>query len=137
MHEQTSIHSFLYPVLFSVSYRMHCVMHFTFITTLQKAVPWLRQLVAGLSPRRPGFDHGSVHVRFVVDKVALGQAFPRVFRFSPVNFIPPVLHYSEKRRKTLITFIIVLHNKSQGCGASVASAAGPFTKKKETPPKAI
>jgi hypothetical protein len=38
----------------------------------------------------------SVHVGFVVDKVALGQVFPRVLRFSPVNFIPPVLHYLEK-----------------------------------------
>jgi hypothetical protein len=51
--------------------------------------------------RRPltaeaGFDPGSAHVRFVVDKVALGQVFPRALRFSPVNFIPPVLHYFEK-----------------------------------------
>jgi hypothetical protein len=30
---------------------------------------------------------------FVVDKVALGQVFPRVLQFSPVNIIPPVLHY--------------------------------------------
>jgi hypothetical protein len=37
-------------------------------------------------------------VGFVVDKVALGQVFPRVLRFSPVNFIPPVLHYKEKRK---------------------------------------
>jgi hypothetical protein len=47
---------------------------------------------------------------FVVDKVAFGQVFPRVLRFSPVNFIPPVLHYTEKRKK-LIIFITVLHNK--------------------------
>jgi hypothetical protein len=93
-------------------------------------VPWLRWLVAGLSPRRPGFDPGSVHVGFVVDKVALGQVFPRVLRFSPVNFIPPVLQYKEKRKK-LIIFITGLHNKPQGCGASVASAAGPFTTKKK------
>jgi hypothetical protein len=46
-----------------------------------KAVPWLSRLVAGLSPRRPGFDPGSVHVRFVVDKVALGQVFLRVVGF--------------------------------------------------------
>jgi hypothetical protein len=39
------------------------------------AVPSLRRLVAGLSPQRPGFDPGSVHVRFVVDKLALGQVF--------------------------------------------------------------
>jgi hypothetical protein len=35
---------------------------------------------------------GSVHVGFVVDKVALGQVFLQVHLFSPVNFIPPVLH---------------------------------------------
>jgi hypothetical protein len=38
-------------------------------------MPWLRSLVAGLSPRRPGFAPGSIHVGFVVDKVALGQVF--------------------------------------------------------------
>jgi hypothetical protein len=54
---------------------------------------WLRRLVACLLPRRPGFDPGSVHVGFVVDKVALGQVFPRVLRFSPVNITPLVLHY--------------------------------------------
>jgi hypothetical protein len=42
------------------------------------------------------FDPGSVHVGFVVDKVALGQVFHRVLRFSPVNFILTVLHYLEK-----------------------------------------
>jgi hypothetical protein len=72
---------------------------------------------------------GSVHVRFVLDKVALGQVFPRVLRFFPVNFIPPVLHYKEKRKK-LIIFITGLHKKPQCCGASIASAAGPFTTKK-------
>jgi hypothetical protein len=65
---------------------------------------------------------------FVVDKMALGQVFPRVLRFSPVNFIPPVLHYKEKRKK-LIIFITGLHNKPQDCGASVASAAGPSQNK--------
>jgi hypothetical protein len=39
---------------------------------------------------------GSVHVGFVVDKVALGQVlFPSTL-VSPVSFIPPVLHYLEK-----------------------------------------
>jgi hypothetical protein len=55
---------------------------------------------AGLSPRRPGFDPGSVHVGFVVDRLSLGHVFPRVLLFSHVNFIPPVLHYSEKRKNT-------------------------------------
>jgi hypothetical protein len=71
-----------------------------------QAVPWLRRLVAGLSPRRPGFEPGSVHVGFVVEKVILIRVFPRVLRFSPVHFIPPVLHYKEKREK-LIMFTIV------------------------------
>jgi hypothetical protein len=57
------------------------------------------------------------------------RVFPEDFRFSPVRFIPPVLHDKEKRKK-LIVFITGLHNKPQGCGASVASAAGHFTKKK-------
>jgi hypothetical protein len=52
-----------------------------------------RRLAAGLPPWRPGFNHRSVHVGFVVDKVTLGQVFLQVLRFSPVNFIPPVLHY--------------------------------------------
>jgi hypothetical protein len=34
-----------------------------------------------------------------------------------------------KSRKNLIIFLTGLHNKPQGCGASVASAAGPFSKK--------
>jgi hypothetical protein len=40
-----------------------------------------------------------------------------------------VLHYTEKRKK-LVIFITGLHNKPQGCGASVASAAETFTAKK-------
>jgi hypothetical protein len=71
-------------------------------------LPWLRRLVAGLSPRRRGFDPGSVQVGFLVDKVALGQVFPRVLRFSPVSFISPVLHYTENGKK-LIIFITGLH----------------------------
>ena len=42
---------------------------------------------------------GSVRVRFVVDKVALGHVFPpEYFGFSPVKFIPPLLHYKDKRK---------------------------------------
>jgi hypothetical protein len=69
-------------------------------------------------------------VGFVVDKVALGQVFPRVLRFSLVSLIPPVLHYTEKQKKLTI-FITELHNKPQGCGASVASTAGPVNKKEK------
>jgi hypothetical protein len=58
---------------------------------LSNAGFWLRSLVAGLAPRRPRFAPGSIHVGFVVDKVALGQVFLRVLRFSPVGIIPPPL----------------------------------------------
>jgi len=42
---------------------------------------WFWQLFAGLSARRAVFDSMSVHVRFVVDEVALGQYFYGYFRF--------------------------------------------------------
>jgi hypothetical protein len=51
-----------------------------------------RLLVTGFSPRRLGFDPRSVRFGFVANKVALKQVFPRVLRFFPVSFIPPVLH---------------------------------------------
>jgi hypothetical protein len=90
------------------------------------AVPRLRRLVAGLSPLRPGF----VYVGFVVDKVALGQVFPPSTSVFPCQFhsTGAPLQGTTKKKK-LIIFITGLHNKPQGCGASVTSAAGPFTKK--------
>jgi hypothetical protein len=45
-------------------------------------MPWLKRLVAGLSPWSPAFNPGSVHVIFVV------ECF--VFRLSLI--IEPVLH---------------------------------------------
>jgi hypothetical protein len=45
-----------------------------------KTVTWLRRLVAGLSRRRPGFYPESVHMRFVVAEVVLGQVSLRVLR---------------------------------------------------------
>jgi hypothetical protein len=85
----------------SVNRKLHEELHnFYFVcNTGERAVPWLRGLVAGFSPRRPWFDPGSVHVGFVVNKVVLEQDFPRVLWFSPVNFIPPLLYYKEKRKK--------------------------------------
>jgi hypothetical protein len=55
---------------------------------IRGTVPWLRCSVAGLSPRGPGFAPESVHMGFVVDKVALGRVFLRVLRLSPVHIIP-------------------------------------------------
>jgi hypothetical protein len=65
-------------------------------------------------------------MRFVVDKVALGQVFPCQFHSTGSQL--------DGKTKKLIFFITGLHNKPQGCGASVASAAGRFTKqtKKKT-----
>jgi hypothetical protein len=36
------------------------------------------------------------------------------------------------KKLIIFLFIIGLHNKPKGCGASVASAAGPFWKKNST-----
>jgi hypothetical protein len=94
-----------------------------------EAVPWLRRLVAGLSPRRPGFDPGSLHVGFMVDKVALGQVFSPSTSAFPCQFHSTGGPLGGKTKK-LIIFVAGLRNKPQGCGASVASAAGPFTTKK-------
>jgi hypothetical protein len=47
-------------------------------------VPWLRRLVASLSPRRPGFDS-----RLLVSRVTLGQVCVQVHRFYPVSIILP------------------------------------------------
>jgi hypothetical protein len=48
-----------------------------------------RWLVAGLSPQRPGFDRrSSVHMRFVLDKVALGGGF------SPNSLVFPSQYHS-------------------------------------------
>jgi hypothetical protein len=96
-----------------------------------------QRLVAGLSTRRPGFDPGSVNVGFVMDKVALGQAFPRVLRFSPVNFIPSVLHYNRKAEKTSSTSSQGCTISLQVCGASVASAYGALQWYKKSEPKLV
>jgi hypothetical protein len=52
------------------------------------ALPGFRKLFAGLSQRRPPFFPGSVHVEFVVEKVAPEQVLLRVRLFSPANVIP-------------------------------------------------
>jgi hypothetical protein len=56
------------------------------------AVLWFGHLVAGVSVGRPEFHPEPIHVRFVLDEVALGLVIPRVLRFSPVVIIPPLLH---------------------------------------------
>jgi hypothetical protein len=55
---------------------------------------------------RPGFAPGSIHVGFVVGKVALGQVFFRVLRFSPVSIIPPSFHLRPTKQHIIITSVL-------------------------------
>jgi hypothetical protein len=54
--------------------------------------------------------------------------YPEYFGFS-LSILFRRCSITCKNEKKLIIFITGLHNKPQGCGASVASAAGPFAKK--------
>jgi hypothetical protein len=47
----------------------------------QLVVQWLRREVAGFPTQRSGFEPGSGHVGFMVDKAAMGQVLLRVLRF--------------------------------------------------------
>jgi hypothetical protein len=62
--------------------------------------------------------------------------FPEYFGFSlSVSFHQCSI--TRKRKKIIIIIVIFitgLHKKPQGCGGSVASAAGPFTTNKSHPP---
>jgi hypothetical protein len=64
-------------------------------TTLRRmvgAVPWLRRLVAVLSPRSTRFVPGSMHVGFLVEEVTLGQVSHRVLVFPCQYHSTEVLH---------------------------------------------
>jgi hypothetical protein len=52
------------------------------LRNIPTTVPWPRRLVAGLSPRRPGFDPGSVYVGFWWTKWHWDRSPPPVLRFS-------------------------------------------------------
>ena len=77
-------------------------------------MPWLRRLVAGFSPRRPGLDAGSVHVGFVVDKVALGQVFPPEYFGFPLSISFHRCSITRENEKKTLIFITGLHEKPQG-----------------------
>jgi hypothetical protein len=74
----------------------YIIIFYNFIASMRSvwAISWLRQLVTGPSLWRPVFAPGSINVRFVVDKVALGQVFLQVLQFSPVNI--SFYHHSPK-----------------------------------------
>jgi hypothetical protein len=73
----------------------------------------LRRLVAGLSPRRPGFEIRSVHVGFVVDRVALRQVFPPSTSVFPCQFhsTGAPLKWKIIKNFIFIIFLIGLQNK--------------------------
>jgi hypothetical protein len=68
----------------------------------------------------------------VVDEVALGQVFSPSTSAFPCQFHSTGAPLLGKMKKELIIFLFLfitgLHNKPQGCGASVVSAAEPFKK---------
>jgi hypothetical protein len=59
-------------------------------------IPWathyLKRLVAGFPPWRPGFDLGSGQVGFVVDRVVLGQVFSEYFGVPCQSSFLQLLH---------------------------------------------
>jgi hypothetical protein len=82
--------------------------------------------------RRPLTAEARVRSRLHPFGICGGQSgtgtsfFPEYFGF-PLSISFHRCSITRKKRKKLIIFITGLHNKPQGCGASVASAAGPFT----------
>jgi hypothetical protein len=79
------------------------------------AVRRLRWVVAGLSLQRPGFASRSVHVGFVVDKVALRQVFLRVLRISlSVSFHRGCLYsYMSPGGRTVGTLVAAVQRHDQ------------------------
>jgi hypothetical protein len=87
MWEQTaiiSLYSINWLVFITETECVYCAVRAESLNIIQVdlsllVVLWLKLLVAGLSPRRPGFDPWSVHVRFVFDRV---QIFSQYFKVS-------------------------------------------------------
>ena len=51
---------------------LYSVPLYSFLETSSQAVPWLRWLVTGLLPLRPGFTLRKLNVGLMVNKLALG-----------------------------------------------------------------
>jgi hypothetical protein len=86
--------------------------------------PALARAMAQAVSRRPLTAEARVRSRVSPCGICDGQSgpgtgFPRVLRFSPVNFIPPVLHYLEKGNTT------DLSTSSHGCTISLKAAVCP------------
>jgi hypothetical protein len=78
--------------VFTARYELNRQIKFRLVFRNRGALQCLRRLIAGLSTQRAWFDPRSVHVRFVIDEVAVGQGLLSTLRFLPVSIIPPTLH---------------------------------------------
>jgi hypothetical protein len=75
-------------------------------------------------------------VGFVVDKVALGQVFLRVLRFSPVSIIPPWVTLFRKLKKFIHSFIhSPLHSSSSGDGQKARKSGRSPVRRQSHPHK--
>jgi hypothetical protein len=75
------------------------VLLFHYVLRLSLSIGLQRRSVAGVSPQKHAFDPGPVYLRFVVDKVALGQ-------FLPQYFCLPLSVPSHQR--SMLLFILIL-----------------------------
>lgn len=94
-----------FPKHIKLSVLVMCVRNWMFMCCLNKLL--LQRLVVGLSPRMPVFDPRSVHVGFVVYKVALRKVIFSLLRFSPLSTILPLVN-------THFHLHLALTNRSKG-----------------------
>ena len=59
---------------------------------INTSMSWVRRLGVGLSPPGSWVNPSPVHVRFLVDEMAVGRFYLQVLRFYPVTIIPPMTH---------------------------------------------
>jgi hypothetical protein len=95
---------------------------------------FVRHAMAKAISRRPLAAEAWVRSRVSPCGICGGQSGTEI-GFSPSSSVFPCQFHStgaplQGKTKKLIIFTTGLHNKPHGCGASVASAAGPFTKKR-------
>jgi hypothetical protein len=85
--------------------------------------------------RRPLTAETQVRPRVSPRRICGGQSGTGTGFTPRTSVFPYKFHFTgaplHGKRKKLTIFITGLHNKPQGCGASVASTAGPFTNKKK------